>query len=284
MMQIEGLVVPRELLASDIGTDEETARIVAERLTAMTAQATRVQRRFSIAAVLTCLGATLGLALIIWGLNWEGPVGVVAGGALCAGSLIVFCGAFIALAQDTPTFDAAEIAKIGGVKAIPPLFAALQSPLREAHEWAIYRALTMLLPLMTGGDANLLSLDARRTISKWLDATDSHLVPSACPHTLRIAALKALAQVGYSRDVPLVERLANIPAQTTGQAKVQQAAIHCLPLLRANCGGVEATRTLLRALQQTAQQTDALLRPASGVGQTDAAELVRSAMRPDAKD
>ena len=280
MMQIEGLVAPRAIVASDYGADDETARRVAERLNEMTAQAERGQLRFSFAVILSSLGVIAGCVLKVKGGNIDSNVLVSVGNVLYVGSLLAVGGAFLALSQYTPTINVEEIGLMGGIRAIPPLFAALQSPLREAHEWAIYKALTALLPLITVRDANLLNLDARRAITRWLSTSDDFERPNICPDALRIAALKALGQVGYSRDIPLVERLAKMRGYTTGQARVRLAAIQCLPHLRANCVEVEGAHTLLRASQFAETQPETLLRPASTSGQTDAAELLRGAEKP----
>ena len=69
-------------------------------------------------------------------------------------------------------------------------------------------------------------------------------------------------------------------AERPEQAKIKQAAIECLPMLLANCGDVEAARTLLRASQAEDARPDTLLRPASQSAQTNPAELLRGSEPP----
>ena len=133
---------------------------------------------------------------------------------------------------------------------------------------------------MKVSDAHLLTPVGRRLVHSWLNSPSGNQPVIQGADALRIAALKALEQVGDSTAIPIVERLAQIKPLTPGQAKVQQAAIECLPMLRANCGEVEAARTLLRASQADTARPDTLLRPATGAGQTDRNELLRADLTP----
>ena len=284
MMQIEGLVAPRATFATEVGTNDATVLCVTERLNEITRQSRLAESRYTLHAAQTGACALIGFGCAGKGLysdNW--PL-LATGILLCAVGLLALCGASLAYGQDTPTFDADEIARLGGTRAIPALFMALQSPLRERHEWAIYKALTMLLPFVTPGDANLLTLDNHRTIYKWLDSDGSLYTETHYPDALRVAALDALERIGYSSAIPYVERLTRLFVGTRGKAKVRQAAIDCLPILQANCAEVEAARTLLRASYYAETQPDTLLRPANGGADANPAELLRVAERPENRE
>ena len=104
------------------------------------------------------------------------------------------------------------------------------------------------------------------------------------PEDLQIATLKALEQVGNASFIPDVERLANMNPRTPSLLRVQGAAMECLPMLRANCGEVDAARTLLRAAHAEAARPDTLLRPANGAAQTASRDLLRGAEPPTDED
>ena len=183
--------------------------------------------------------------------------------------------AFWMRSKTTPKFDANEVARLGGVKAIVPLFAAVPTTMFMKQQDTIYSALTALLPRMNVSDAYLITPAIRRTIHGWFEFSCTNSSLKTLTVNRDIAALKALEQVGDAKDVAIVERLAIMKALTPEQEKVKQAAIECLPMLRANCGEVETARTLLRASHAAAARPDTLLRPASGAGQTAAQELLR---------
>ena len=253
--------------------EAQAARLVTERLNEITRRAKYIRLRYRLiliaAGVSNLIYVSLSPRLFILFLPLD---------------LIALHYASIAHSQDMPAFDADRMARLGGVKAIAPLFVALHSPLREKHEGVICDALTMLLPQMKASDAYLLAPAFRRIIHTWLN--NAILLRGSNPkfEALYIAALKALEQVGDSSDIPYVVRVAKMKARTPEQEKIKQAAIECLPMLRANCGEVEAARTLLRASQSEDARPDTLLRPASGSGQTGSAELLRGSDSPDAAE
>ena len=151
----------------------------------------------------------------------------------------------------------------------------LEAAPRKKQTQAIQAALTTLLPQMRASDAKLLTPFALRTIYMWLAVPADYSTIDAYPDALRIASLKALEQVGDSSAIPYVERLATLQMITPVKAQLKQAAIECLPLLRANCGEVKAARTLLRASHAEDARPDTLLRPASGAGGAKPQELLR---------
>ena len=178
---------------------------------------------------------------------------------------------------NAPKFDAQEAAKRGGA-AVSPLLSLLESGQKKERWQSAAAALTALLPQMKASDAPLLTPAARQTLHRFVGGNPASLrIAPSCGDTLRIAMLKALEQVGDSSAIPVVERLANAKARTADQIRIRQAAIDCLPLLRANCGEIETARILLRASRPETTEPATLLRPATGGTATDAAELLRGA-------
>ena len=169
----------------------------------------------------------------------------------------------------------ADLARVGGVQAIPALFAASRADAPILQIRASRAALTLLLPRMKAKDAYLLTGEARRTIQKWLKGISDYPTNSEDFDALRISALKALCEVGDFYDIPVVTQLTEMPTRATSEEALKQAAIECLTALKARDSREEAKRTLLRASQAGEARPDTLLRPANGAGNTDAAELLR---------
>ncbi len=273
--QTVGLAARQTALATETGADAQTARLVTERLNEITRRAERAKRRSKIGSHVVNLSIImLGLLLL---LRFAPEKSFVFGFqiVLFAGIIISTFLEFRASLWGAPKFDAAELASLGGVKAIPPLFAALENHLSIEDRQAIYTALTLLLPQMRIEDASSLNRCARETINSWIGYVGYHTGNDTALDDLRFAALKALKQVGDATAIPEVKRLANIEASTLREKALRQAARECLPMLRANCGEVETARTLLRASHAENARPDTLLRPASGAGQTNSAELLR---------
>ena len=180
--------------------------------------------------------------------------------------------------------EMADMAREVGVHAVGTMFEMLRYTEEAEIKTTIYRVLTRLLPQMKASDANLLTPYARRKIRRWLEVYGVDIGMNFYLISLRVAVLKALEQVGDSRDIPVVERLVNMNTYTSEEEEIQQAAAHCLPILRANCAEVEAARTLLRASQAEDARPNTLLRPASGAGQTERHNLLRGTDAPDAAE
>ena len=175
-----------------------------------------------------------------------------------------------------------DMEREAGIQAVGTLFEMLRCAEEPQVQTTIHHALTRLLPQMTPADANLLTPYARQTMRGWLSAFNVAFGMKGRLNNLRVASLKALEHIGESRDIPVVERLTEMNLRVCDEWDVQATAIHCLPILRANCAEVEAARTLLRASQAEDARSDTLLRPAGGAEQTDSAELLRGADAPDA--
>lgn len=268
-MQNEFLPKPIETEA-----DAQAARLVTERLNEITRRANIATRWYVLSGVALwfCWFAMILSPLLFGRRN---PMGEsIAFTFALIGSAAYFSNHWIRL-RSVPKFDVEEIVNIGGIRAITPLFAALQNPAPNKQKQATYEALTLLLPQMKASDANLLTSDARSSIISLLKESNSSGAANPYPYPLRLAALKALEQVGDSTAIPAVEKLANTWPPARGTGTLYQAARECLPILRANCGDVETACALLRASHAEAACPNTLLRPASGAGGAIPQELLR---------
>jgi hypothetical protein len=112
-----------------------------------------------------------------------------------------------------------------------------------------------LLPRLQPADAPLLKDRQRRTLdSVLLERKDL---------ILALAILNAYAQIGDAKSLPVVESLASGGGRLGRDRRVREAALDCLPQLRA------------RAITERAAHT--LLRPTSGPRETDPSVLLRPA-------
>ena len=276
--------LPETLQTPVTEADAEAARLVTERLDEITTRANRARRRVRTACLAAVCSILSIFVLSALGVALQDPRLFMLGGCfvvLALAATLVMVGFII---WGSPKFDVDEIARMGGVRAIVPLFSALQNTAPAKQRQAIHSALVLLLPQMKASDANLLTPFARLTINSWLRDINEWNPERSRFDDLCIATLKALEQVGDASAIPSVERLATKRMYTQAGREVQQAALECLPMLRANCGEVEIARTLLRASQSEDVRPDTLLRPASNSGQTGSAELLRGADSPDAAE
>ena len=180
-----------------------------------------------------------------------------------------------------PKFNPEEAARLGGVQAIPVLFAALQHAGGRPQIALIHKALSMLLPQMKSSDAHLLTPASHLFINTWLSSLSGNVSMFRYTDEVRLASLKALEQVGDSSAIPVVEKLAKSKARNTAQEKIKQAAIECLPMLQDNCGKVEANKTLLRASHAPAAAPETLLRPAESIPDAAPQQLLRASHSSD---
>ncbi len=268
-------VKPAAPLITETEANAQAVADITKRLDEITRRANRVLSRTGSAVliVMTCWLIASCLISFFFGPHNPARQGLVLplGGAMVILLSLIILGGALA----SPRFDANEIARIGGVKAIAPLCVTLETSMPIKQRRAIHNALILLLPQLKVSEANLLPPITYRYIYSCLRLNGDGTFVKRCPTDLRIAALKALEQVGDARAVPLVERLTKMRLRTQARLRVKQAAIECLPMLKANCGEVEAARTLLRASHAEAARPDTLLRPASGAGQTATQELLR---------
>lgn len=91
----------------------------------------------------------------------------------------------------------------------------------------------------------------------------------------RVAILKAFEQVGDTKALPIVERLAHQEAKTEAEHRVREAAQECLPFLQVRSDRQRAHQTLLRASQPTEADPALLLRATGSPSDTDPRTLLR---------
>lgn len=142
------------------------------------------------------------------------------------------------------------------------------------------QALVRLLPRLQASDAPALTPHQRARLYRAIEL--SALAPSQGTRAWRgnsdfaIAALRGLEQIGDSKAVALVERL----AEKARDPQVREAALECLPMLQERATIEQSNATLLRAADPTrglATSPDMLLRPAFAAQTTDPTELLRAA-------
>ena len=264
--------------------EAQAARLVTERLNEITKRAKRVTPHLMAGCVLGFAVLILACILTVELSKPHKPPRLLSDVVYYGGVLLIPALSFWFALRVSPKFEVEEIARLGGVEAIPPLLAVLKNNLSSKQNRAIRLALTALLPQMKASDAPLLTPAARYSINTWLWNTCEIGGKFLCSDALRLASLKALEQVGDSSSISTVEKLTRMKPRTPSQEKIKQAAIECLPMLRAHCGDVETARTLLRASQSEAARPGTLLRPASGAGQTDSAELLRGTDAPKTQE
>ena len=175
-----------------------------------------------------------------------------------------------------PTWNAEELARLGGVNAVGTLLDLLMAPGASGQRTQLYAALTELLPHMKAGDAAMLTA-VQRGILLWLLKEDyAWFVSPAVYQNYRLAILKALEQIGDADAIPVVEHLANGRARTAEQQALKAAALECLPLLRVKSQSVEAPQTLLRASLRDPSASGVLLRPAAFAADANPQQLLRA--------
>ncbi len=173
-------------------------------------------------------------------------------------------------------FDADELARVGGVRAIPALLDSLNSGTTPGQRRVIYRALTLLLPQMQASDAHLLTAFHRRILNNLLRWGRGFNFDRRDGTSIALAILKAYEQVGNAKAIPVVESLAKIRGNSERKRKVREAAQECLPLLQSHLGELNTMQTLLRASSPSTSAPDVLLRAAAEASPAPAGELLRA--------
>lgn len=181
-----------------------------------------------------------------------------------------------------PSWNAEEMTRIGGVQAVGALLELLGTPKRPKQLKPLFVALIHLLPQMKASDAGLLTTGQRKLLYTLLKNGQNMFSKPDLMLTFRLAILKALEQIGDTAAIPVVARLANGQARTTDQKALKAAALDCLPLLQVNFGGVEATKTLLRASTPENAAPETLLRPAEFTLDENPEQLLHAADTPAA--
>ena len=275
------LPVAQTSLTAETETETQDVEAITERLNRIITRANRAKRqfwKFYIGVVTLVAAGFIGVFSFLDPLN---PLFLPLIFGIVPAEILAFVLLFMNWSRQSPKFNADEIGRLGGVQAIPALVAAMNTPFGEKKKQAIRDALAALLPQMKASDARLLTPALRRTLNLWLTNAPVSSLLQRRYDPLFLAVLKALEQVGDSSAIPVVTRLAKMKGWTRRQKALKQAAIECLPMLQAHCGDVETARTLLRASQSENAGANTLLRPASGSGTTDSAELLRGSDSPE---
>jgi hypothetical protein len=182
--------------------------------------------------------------------------------------------------------DRAElVARDGDVRSIGALMDTLTLDDGASRNLAV-DALIRLLPQLNQSDRHRLSpAQHGRLIGYLSQDVESPLYKDltgvfhpAAPRGVefRVAILKALEQIGDSRSLPVVMRLAAMPARTAAQREVQRAAIDCLPYLEVLAGREREAQRLLRPSCSSEDPGQSLLRSAAPNVSSEPAVLLRA--------
>lgn len=275
--QQTGLEQAIDGIVARLGSGDAKARAAAERelgelgpgavepMLARLAGMAKERRRmpfFAVAMALLCLligFAAQAVSTRIVGRPASFPFGGMFGGLpLCIGALAIW--------KSNRNHTARALACFEDVRTVGALAEAMDYGDRVTRETAGC-ALCFLLPRMTANDASLLNEKHRVCLNHILDGKDANLM---------IAVLKAYEQVGDSRSLPSVRKLAAGQSALFRSGVVQEAACACLPFLEARAEQEKAGRSLLRPSAVGAVQSDALLRPTETAGRSDPHQLLRA--------
>ena len=116
-------------------------------------------------------------------------------------------------------------------------------------------SLANLLPRLTPNDARLLKKKQKEVLRRQLARRMGLYDPAF--YKLQVSILKAFERIGDKEDLEIVESLVD-PAQHIFDSRVRDAALECLPCLRARIADTEAKNVLLRASSFTTLGTDEL--------------------------
>jgi hypothetical protein len=166
-----------------------------------------------------------------------------------ASLLLALCGCGMSLANalrgEKPLQEAAgAMAGCDDLRAVGLLAETL--PMGDPTHTLAVSALTRLLPRLKASDAGLLDDGQRACLYRALrNCANPRIFWRYNPH-FAVTILRALEQIGDSRALPVVQRLASGRAKTPAQKRIQNAARECLPYLRLHAIQQQDDRTLLR--------------------------------------
>lgn len=167
---------------------------------------------------------------------------------------------------------AERLARFDDLRIVGPLAEMLEAPDMRARP-DVVSALTGLLPRLQASDAALLDTEQRACLCRILTSSERALTD------LKIAILRAFEQVGDSRALPLVERMAEGTGRTERQRRLREAAQHCLPFLQERAAQEPFRQTLLRASLAAGVAADVLLRPAAPGVESSSQHLLRASVQ-----
>lgn len=168
-----------------------------------------------------------------------------------------------------------ELARTSDPRAVNVLAKALREG-DKATQDVVIGGLTQILPRLRASDARHITPEGMEALLYLLRRT-----PDA---KLTLLVLKSLEQIGDERALPLVQGLAKSAAYleiTTTHygevrfADIERAARETLPFLEARAEQERLRYRLLRPVAPPTDDASTLLRPASGVSETPAEQLLR---------
>lgn len=142
----------------------------------------------------------------------------------------------------------------------------------------LFGALRQLLPRFQATDTEVLTGEQRRKLARTLERCLSTSATQAQDTAFGIAVLQAYAQIGDSRELPLVERLAKGRLGLNRGKLLQDAAQFCLSCIEARVAQEQFSTTLLRASSASLSGQDALLRPSQEIVETAPDQLLRASV------
>ena len=261
--------------------EAQIAQTVTERLAEMRRKTRRYKKRFLL--IFPALGGPfLLLPPYLWLLHHlESLTAIYTSLAVLFAALTILPLILIRLCFGRQQIDADKLIRLGGIKAVGPLLEMRTVAVVPDDYKAIDAALIQLLPQMRASDAALLTANQRILLYNLLQRVTEFGASSNVNYEVCLAALKALEQIGDAKAIPIVERIANMKTRTPRRQQIKQAAIECLPLLRANHTAVDANRMLLRASSAAPIAPDTLLRPAMPAPDPAPQQLLRASHASD---
>jgi hypothetical protein len=163
-----------------------------------------------------------------------------------------------------------ELAALDDVRVIGPLIDAMDYGEEDTPDY-ILAGLARQLPSMKASDAGLLTERHRKILRQILAEQEEKKFTA-----LRVAILKALEQIGDSRDLKTVKSLAHPLIPMTGIAAVRDAARACLPYLETLAQAQRVRDSLLRPSSSIPQDPGVLLRPTTSGTIEDPYTLLRA--------
>ena len=267
--------------ATEAAAEIQETQAVRKRFTEIRRKTVRHKKRFwtlfwlfEVIAVLPALLMSFLPSLRHSPLNFV-PVWV---SCVAAMSIIVF---LVSTLTRKPKWSAAELAQTGGIQAVPALAGNAFSARNPAAPTPnLCGTAGFAAPAPTRRRA-LLNQSHRRMLNRMLRLGTAYVVDIKLGNTMRFAILKALAQVGDATSLATIERMANTDARLPGQERIRQAAIECLPLLKApHCRFSIQSNASPRLLRPCRRARNA---PATGLkGQRNSPEQLLRAANSDA--
>jgi hypothetical protein len=162
-----------------------------------------------------------------------------------------------------PTFSAGGLRRIGGPEAVAPLLQLLDSPETGKDQESVLAAVTLLLPQISGDDADLLNDSDCAFLYSELAAMEQRKTTDPEREDFTLAILTWVAQTGEVPARPYVERLADMEARYPAQQRVRDAARECLRRLQGSTISSSARVSPPLTVDAPQQAAEIALRPAS---------------------